>query len=475
MLAAKQWTWLFVSGDSGDWLAASTIWIVPQPYGSPLYIILGHLVKLLPFGNLALRMTLFLSVIPAAITVTTIYLIILEITKKRDISFVCAIVMLASFVPLTQATVLEEYSIAVMFSVLAFYFYLLDKKWLVALSLGLGTAIHIVTLPVALFWLVLNARNIKLWIKVLPLYFISGILPYSLILLLMSSDAPPLIAEQGLSWQTLNNYIGSTSVVGALSIAEAPVRLFRLIALLLSSLGLAVIPVWRALHDKWNIKIAMLTCTASFAIWYYTTCLDPTTWTYLVWAIPFLVILCGIGLSRLPSFHTLIIWISALCLLAINGLCLNADVLSRAKPEAMEYYNQLMSLPDGSAVLTFHGGNEGLGFDYVFSTGKKLIPIYLRDGNMSKYQSYLNWIHDTSGIQGSSTRELVESALSQNIQVYLLQPDLFGWNKVFNNEPYSTRFVRVTSVNMSAEPITDTIGVVEWNPLKKLWQLIAGL
>ena len=68
ILSSKVYTWLFASGDSGDWLAASNWWIVPQPYGSPLYISLGHFLDLFG-GDLVVKMTILLSCLPAAITV----------------------------------------------------------------------------------------------------------------------------------------------------------------------------------------------------------------------------------------------------------------------------------------------------------------------------------------------------------------------------------------------------------------------
>ena len=128
VLASKQWTWVFVSGDSGDWLAAANIWMAPQPYGSPLYIVLGHLINMLP-GSLVDNMTILLSVLPAAITVGLVYLIVYKMTENARIGIVCAVVMLGASIPLSQATVLEEYSLCVMFVVMAFYMYLLDKKW----------------------------------------------------------------------------------------------------------------------------------------------------------------------------------------------------------------------------------------------------------------------------------------------------------------------------------------------------------
>lgn len=62
ILSAKTHTWVFISGDSGGYLAASRSWqLVPQ-FGAPLYVLLGHLINwILPSIDLNLKLTILLD------------------------------------------------------------------------------------------------------------------------------------------------------------------------------------------------------------------------------------------------------------------------------------------------------------------------------------------------------------------------------------------------------------------------------
>ena len=56
VLSAKSYTWVFASEDAADWLASSILWFVPQPVGSPLYILLGHAINVLPIDLVSICM-----------------------------------------------------------------------------------------------------------------------------------------------------------------------------------------------------------------------------------------------------------------------------------------------------------------------------------------------------------------------------------------------------------------------------------
>ena len=374
-LSAKSYSWMFVSGDSGDWLASANAWIVPQPYGSPLYISLCRLLGLMP--NQTVTLTILLSCLPSAITVGLVYLIVRKLTNKVWCALTASLVLLGAGVFLTQSTILEEYALAVMFLTLAFYFYVSNRRKLTALVLGLGTAVHIFILPIAVFWFVLEYKQLRL--KFLAIYFVSGALPYALIPLLMYFG-------DGLTFNGLWQYWTGTSgaIVGTLSIFDAPQRLLSIAQILLMSLGLAVIPLWYGLKKPYDTKKAVLLMVVVVALWYHLTSLDPMSWTFLSFGLPSAIILIGLGLSKLSLKHSYTVAACALALITINGIFLNANTLTNEEPLAVTYYEELYSLPDGSNVLAT-GGRYSFGLLYVMSEGKDLIMVEAEDAKVGDY------------------------------------------------------------------------------------------
>lgn len=451
MLSSKTFTWLFASGDSGDWLAASNWWIVPQPYGSPLYISLGHFIDLFP-GDLVIKMTILLSCLPAAITVMLVYLIVKHLTNKTHIAVISSVVLLGASIFLTQATVLEQYSLAVMFVALAYYFYLKDKKKLVALSLGLGSANHILVITIALLWLALERKQWRVWARTLPVYVLCGILPYGLVLYLMTTDAPKLLAG-GLSLQAINSYLGSTSVFGTLSIMALPERALDFVSLILMSFGLAVVPIWLAFRRPWAMHIKILIISIAFPMWYYLTCIDPTTWTFMAYACPFIAVAVGIGLTKIKrEYMVKAVVVSAVFLVVVNMAFLNAGLLAKEEPKAMEYYNEIQVIPDGSAVVIWRGGFEFMALCYAMSEGKDLIPIFYTDWNYEDdalYQYYLEWANDHYDLKGDNTQYMVADALSKGILVYSISPTFKKWQPVFETEDIELKhFALVKGVDL---------------------------
>lgn len=374
-LSAKQYTWMFVSGDSGDWLACANTWMLPQPYGSPLYILLCRLLGLMP--NQPTTLTVLLSCLPSAITVGLVYMVVRKLTGKVWCALTASLVLLGAGVFLTQATILEEYALAIMFLTLAYFFYTSDRRKLIALCLGLGTVVHIFVLPIAFFWFALEYKQLRL--KPVAVYLVSGALPYVLIPVLMYFGS-------GLTFEGLLEYWTGTSgaIVGTLSIFDAPQRLLSIAQILLMSLGLAIMPLWYGLKKPYDTKKVVLLITVVVALWYHLTSLDPMSWTFMCFGLPAVVILVGTGLSKLSLKHTYIVVAGALILIAINSVFLNASTLTREESLATTYYNELRSLPNGSAVAAT-SGRYSFGLLYVISEGKELRLIEIDDAGVGDY------------------------------------------------------------------------------------------
>lgn len=66
--------------DCGEFIACSVIMGVPHPPGSPLFLLLGHLFSLIPFGDIGWRVNL-ISVIVSAFSVMLLYLTIVRLIR----------------------------------------------------------------------------------------------------------------------------------------------------------------------------------------------------------------------------------------------------------------------------------------------------------------------------------------------------------------------------------------------------------
>jgi hypothetical protein len=431
LLSAREYTWLFVSQDSGDWLAASTIWFVPQPLGSPLYILLGHFLNLFP-GSLPAKMTILLSCLPSAVTIALVYLVVRHLTGKPFWALVSGIALLGAGIFLSQSTILEEYALTTMFLVAGFYAYLHNRKHWTLLLLGLATAIHIIGLIIALLWWIVERRRRVEWLKHSWVYILCGVLPYSYVLVLMALRKPPFLAGY-LSWSGLYEYLFSTSgtVVGQLSIFDFPLRLITLPGLLVFCLGIGLIPVWLGLSRPWEKWKWVLVVSAFFPVVYYMTAIDPSTWTFLTFGLPFMCILLGLGLSRLQPNYVKLIPIGAVILIILNGVFLNAGQLAKAEPYAAEVKATLESLPAGSGVLTV-AGTYSLCLFYVIADGHDLVPILWSDINNDwpgeydlpqQYLDYCEHMYEPRGISSTLPIEVLAECIDEWDHVYMTGPE----------------------------------------------------
>lgn len=421
-LCAKDWTWVFISGDSGDWLTAANWWIVPQPYGSPLWIVLCKLVGFLP-GSQPLNLTILLSVLPGAITVTLVYLIVRNYTTNRVIPIVSAVALLGSTVFLTQATVLEQYVLATMLLTLSFYFRQQNRSRLAALVLGLSVAVHVLVLLIGLFWLIVDW---KYWRQRLSGLIIAGgvvIVSHSFILVLMALDTPRLFAG-GLSYASLITYLTSTgqAVIGQLSLFQLPQRLWDMSRVLLITLGLTAIPVGYAIKCSLTpMRFVLLGIIAS-TLGFYLLSIDYLAWTFVTFASPSFAILAGIGLAGLKPYHTHVVLVGCIGLIVLNSIFMNASVLTRQNPVAREYYTTLESLPPGTVVITY-AGFYSMGAFYAISRDVPIIPLvatYLSESyEFDDYRKWLNRTYDLRINKTDSTLEAIQDLLVEGREVYI--------------------------------------------------------
>jgi hypothetical protein len=386
-----------------------------------------------------------------------------------------------------------------MFVALAFYFYINGRKKLTILMLALGSAVHIIVVVISFLWLLANIREIKQWYKTFWIYFVVGILPYSMVLILMYLDTPRLLAGH-LSLQSINNYLGSTGTVGTLSLFETPKRLFQFLSVIVATFGLALIPMFTGIkriikeREQYMLLIAI---TSIFVLWLYLTDEDPTTWTFINFGLPLIVVLAGLGLHKMESIHSKIVLVGASVLIIVNSVFLNASILTKQYPLEASYESALKTLPSGSYVIGFLGYaldccyiRASTGDDvrpllysgeipniYDFNTDWQnnykdfLLHFYIDERGMketdsikqvadivkqhddsqpsARGDSYRAWMLKEFGIQGHNTVEEVRYILSeQHSNIYIVKDNITPyWENVFITESYDGVLLQIVGVN----------------------------
>ena len=421
ILATRTYSWIFIP-DSGDWLASSTMWMVPQPMGYPLYILLGHFLNAFS-GDLVLKMVIVLSCFCSAITVCLVYFVSLKLTKNLLISITSAVLLTGSALFLTQSTIVEQYALLTVLLTAAFWFYLTDKKYLVGVFLGLAISVHVFAVIISLMWFVILWKKRREWLKPALICATIAFIFYSTTLLLMYLPTPKLLAG-GLNFYSLKMYLFNITggIVGTMSVFEAPHRLLMIGCALLTSFSVGLIPMVKSFKTLNSVKLLLMS-TILFILWYVLTCIDPITWHYLIILSPSVVILCTLGLAEMKRKHTYVVLAVAIVLLGCNSFFFNANRLTNKDSQASTYYTELMTLPDNSIVVT-NAGRFSLGLFYAISNGKKLIPLIYPYIDTWKFNDYESWLAKTYDVVvEDSTEQTIMTNLSTHNIYYVGQPN----------------------------------------------------
>jgi len=456
LLSAKIFTWVYMSIDAGDWLSLLHWWYVPHRFGKPLIILLARFVGLFP-GDDILKLTLAMAIIPAAITVMFTYLIALKLTGQVKLAVVAALVLMGAVVFTSQSGVVEQYTFTAMFVTIAFWFHLRGNKVGTLAFLGLATATHIAGAFFFLVWICGHWKEKMEWLKASWAYVVTGILPYGLLFMLMANPDVPKLHAGGLSWQALFGYFFAGDAAAAmLAVSAAPGRLLEMLQVTLITLGVAIVPFIvgiRSLGRNEKIVIGVI----GFTSWFWLTALYPSVWKYACFFLPLMAAYVAVGLSRMAKWHTVAVAIGAVALIGLNGVYFNTDEIARQDPRATRYYEAVMDLPDGSAIVTSRGGAYGFTVHYVLSQGKEIVPIPLynpfdtstnkRRESDQRYRDCVAWIERIYGVKGNDMFEHIAYAQAQGRDVYFGSPVTWTWSKMVETECPATWPSRIVSVN----------------------------
>jgi len=451
-LSSKIFTWIYTSGDAGDWLVQTNWWMVPQCWGKPFYFLLIKFTNIFP-GDPVIKITM-LSVISGAAIVMLVYMISLKLTSSWKLGIVASLVTLGCTIILSQATVLEQYTVVGALFLAFFYFYQKENWIPAAIFLGLTASVHELGLVFAVLFLVMEIRRIKILAKYIPIFLAFGILPYIIIPIMMADPETPKILAGFLSWGSLNAYVGNTTVTAALALIEAPARIKDALVIIVPSLGFALVPMFVGLKRPWNKKLLFAIACLLFVLWFYITNLFPSVWKWLSMVLPLAICYMAVGLTKLPNWHKHLVTIGAVVLIIANIFMFNTNTLAHESPQATDYYQQLMDLPDGSAIIMPRGGAYGFTVLYAISEGKDLIPICLtipeKWNTVSDNQGYIDylwWLKKEYGITGNNTYENIKDCLAKGHQVYFATQMTILWSGAFVYEENATDLLyRVTDI-----------------------------
>ena len=288
---------------------------IAHPTGYPLYVLLGKLFTLLPFGTLAWKVNLT-AALCAAGAVGFVYLLIHRLTKHTSIAVLAALALAWSATVWSQAIIAEVYALNLLFvaGVLWLALDILEGRsmprtlWSVALLMGLSLTNHItmvMLIPALGLACLLRWPRLRLsdWLKAVGL-FILGLAVYAYIPLRW----PALHDGQWMSLSEFLAYITGRQFGGALQLGllRDPTRyaiLWRLLREPFGVVGLAVAAAgWLYLAVKqWRLALVSL---ASFL---------PYCFYGLVYVVP------DLDVFVIPTHLLLALWIGVGAAYIANG------------------------------------------------------------------------------------------------------------------------------------------------------------
>ena len=296
--------------DTGEFIASSYILGVPHPPGAPLYVLIGRVFSMLPFGEVAWRIVL-MSVLSSALAIWCAYLTAAALARRalgghalrsfgdsRDVSVaigsvVASLSLAVSYTMWFNATEAEVYGYSILFAALGVWLIVYwdgtqhgasNDRWLFLLAylFGLGGGIHmlcLLTIPslLILAWfadeklrrLVFVIVGAGLW----GLFYLTIFADYpesaKLIALLAAAAAIVLHAYVWMSHPGLRPTVIGLAATGAavvLAAAASDVETPAGFAMLVGGAGLA----WHLYRTDRRALAILVGCALLFALGYST-------------------------------------------------------------------------------------------------------------------------------------------------------------------------------------------------------------
>lgn len=418
MLTAPGMTWVNVDSDGSAYMLAARHLSITHPTGAPLYNMFNWIVEKLPFGDDYWKLCM-ISAIAAGITSLMLYMLAKRYTTSKKKALLAPLVFCASGVVVSQATILDAYSLITMLSVLAFWFHVkgMDRAKYITIGLGIGVH-HLILIPLGVLWIadVVNRRKAGLKI-VRPAMFLwlLGFLSY--IYVPLANHAPYNWIKGESFGDYLNYFFSQGGLIGGLSINTSDIilRLQDFIAISGVSFGLSgllILPAVVMAFRKKDFEGVLLVFLFIFPVIYYITDMAPQVYTYMMPAFAFGGLLAVKGseyftLKRMQVAIPALVAVSSVFLVGYN--IQSYDIGRNLDKEMVmeQYYNSLDELPDGAVIWTENGGWwRGTVWLYDANTGRDLtiLPVFGYEGEQNiqmAYRAFASgdlWIQEYSDI-----------------------------------------------------------------------------
>ena len=389
--AAPDMTWINTCSDGPHYVYASKYLYVAHKGGAPLFILLGKLFLLIPFGTEFWRMTL-ISVIASVVASVLIYLIVKhhlkDNPKARWYGLLGAVAYGGSALVISQSTIVETYALTTMLGLLAYLMVLKNRFAWASVAIGAGLAVHPITLFVAIPIVLFNKKIRKL--KYLAIVAAFGLF-YLYNPIIARLNPPPYDM-----WSNLTPGNGlvdffSTAIMlsGGLAIWDFPQRVLDTVGILGLSLGIMLVGlvVYLLITKKvWKTDLFWL---FALPLLYFLSDLAPQTYVYLMPSIAFGVIMACIAVSR--KLNLIAVWACVIVLTVVNTYAFDIGRTLDPELSATKYYREELSkVPDGQFLMPQYGWQWAMIFLYNKNEGRNIVPICVDTVVSSTYQDQLH-------------------------------------------------------------------------------------
>lgn len=255
--ASPSLTWMLVDSDGPEYVMDAKYFYPAHHTSAPLYLLMGHLFLMIPYGTDYWKMSLMSGVFTTG-TLVFIYFIVRNLLRHhpyvRFFGLLAASIFGAAALVIGQAVIVETYAVVTFFSVGSYYFVVKKKWYWAAAFVGMGLVTHHLML-LTLFVYVLAFKEMRNWKRIAT---IAAFLIFYLYmpLSIRFTDQPNMWGNTSFKDFFTNNIAVFTMLVGQIAIYDFPKRILDTLGVLGISLGLGLIfvgwYVWRIRKQtKW--------------------------------------------------------------------------------------------------------------------------------------------------------------------------------------------------------------------------------